>query len=184
MIEESSTKRFAQKRIVKVGKAFPRSNATDSDFGNEDMDVRIPLKATAEGVEDTDKTGSKTFGFVELAEHTKNDITNRIKETVKKRTISSKENTEFFGNGKHTMSVDTLNEFKGHGSCAMNGIKSATRRTETAFTAEWDKLKRTTRRTPAHSTAERRIAAKNHFFNIFESGGAELECVLDFFVMI
>ena len=82
MIEESSTKRFAQKRIVKVGKAFPRSNATDSDFGNEDMDVRIPLKAAAEGVEDTDKTGSKTFGFVNLAEHTKNDITNRIKETV------------------------------------------------------------------------------------------------------
>lgn len=125
MIEESSTKRFAQKRIVKVGKVFPRSNATDSDFGNEDMDVRIPLKAAAEGVEDTDKTGSKTFGFVELAEHTKNDITNRIKETVEKGTISAKENTEFFGNGKHTMSVDTLNEFKGHGSCAMNGIKSA-----------------------------------------------------------
>lgn len=82
MIEESSTKRFAQKRIAKVGKVFPRSNATDSDFGNEDMDVRIPLKTAAEGVEDTDKTGSKTFGFVELAEHTKNDITNRIKETV------------------------------------------------------------------------------------------------------
>ena len=59
MIEESSTKRFAQKRIVKVGKAFPRSNAADSDFGNEDMDVRVPLKAAAEGVEDTDKTGSK-----------------------------------------------------------------------------------------------------------------------------
>ena len=77
MIEESGTKRFAQKRIVKVGKAFPRSHATDSDFGNEDMDVRIPLKAAAEGVEDTD-----TFGFVNLAEHTKNDITNRIKETV------------------------------------------------------------------------------------------------------
>ena len=52
MIEESGTKRFAQKRIVKVGKAFPRSHATDSDFGNEDMDVRIPLKAAAEGVED------------------------------------------------------------------------------------------------------------------------------------
>lgn len=82
MIEESGTKRFAQKRIVKVGKAFPRSHATDSDFGNEDMDVRIPLKAAAEGVEDTDKTGSKMFGFVNLAEHTKNDITNRIKKTV------------------------------------------------------------------------------------------------------
>ena len=82
------------------------------------------------------------------------------------------------------MSVDTLNEFKGHGSCAMNGIKSAAWRTETAFTAEWDKFNRTTRRTPIHSTAERRIAAMNHFFNIFESGGAELERVLDFFVMI
>ena len=82
MIEKSSTERLAQKRIVKVRNTLPRSNATDSDFGNKDMDVRIPLKAAPEGVEDTDKPGSKMFGFVEFAEHTKNDITNRIKETV------------------------------------------------------------------------------------------------------
>ena len=62
--------------------AFPRSNATNSDFRNKDMDVRIPLKAATEGVEDTDKPRGKTFGFVEFAEHTKDDITNRIKETV------------------------------------------------------------------------------------------------------
>ena len=52
------------------------------------------------------------------------------------------------------------------------------------FYSGMGQIKRTTRRTPIHSTAERRIAAMNHFFNIFESGGAELERVLDFFVMI
>ena len=125
MIEKSSTERLAQKRIVEVRKAFPRGDTTDGDFRNKNMDVRIPLKAAAEGVEDTDKPGSKTFGFVELAEHTKNDIADRIKETVEERTVSAKENTEFFGNGKHTVSMNTLNEFKGHGRCAMDRIKSA-----------------------------------------------------------
>ena len=43
---------------------FPRGNASDSDFGNKNVNVRIPLKVTAKSMKDTDKAGSKSFGFV------------------------------------------------------------------------------------------------------------------------
>lgn len=43
---------------------FPRGNAADSDFRDKDVDMRIPLKTATKGVKDTDKAGSKSFGFV------------------------------------------------------------------------------------------------------------------------
>ena len=42
-IEQSSTEGIAQKSIVKVFYTLPRSNTPDSDFGDEDVNVRIPL---------------------------------------------------------------------------------------------------------------------------------------------
>ena len=42
-IEQSGTEGIAQKSIVKVFYTLPRSNPPDSDFGDEDVNVRIPL---------------------------------------------------------------------------------------------------------------------------------------------
>ena len=61
---------------------LPRSNAPDSDFRNEDVNVRIPLEAASKGMENTNETGSETLGFIELAEHAKNDVANRMKKAV------------------------------------------------------------------------------------------------------
>ena len=62
---------------------LPRSNASDSDFRDKNVNMRIPLKVASEGVKNADKAGSKMLGFIELAEHTKDDIADRMKETVK-----------------------------------------------------------------------------------------------------
>lgn len=104
---------------------FPRSNAADSDFRDKDVDMRIPLKTATKGVKDTDKAGSKSFSLIELAEHIKDDIANGMKEAIEQRTISVKEDAELFRNGKDTMSVNTLNEFKGHRSSALDRIEIA-----------------------------------------------------------
>ena len=104
---------------------FPRGNASDGDFGDKDVNVRVPLKAAAKGVKDTDKAGSKSFSLIELAEHVKDDIANRMKKAIEQRTISVKEDAELFRNGKDTMSVNTLNEFKGHRSSALDRIEIA-----------------------------------------------------------
>ena len=40
---------------------LPRSNAPDSDFRNEDVNVRIPLEAASKGMENANETGSETL---------------------------------------------------------------------------------------------------------------------------
>ena len=82
------------------------------------------------------------------------------------------------------MPVNALNDFEGHRSGTLDGIEIATGRTETAFTAKRNKFERTTRRTPVHSSAVRRIATMNHLFDVFENNRAGLESVLDFFIMV
>ena len=62
--------------------AFPRSNTPDSDFGDEDVNMRIPLKATPKGMKNTNETRSETLRFIEFAEHAKNDVTDGMEKTV------------------------------------------------------------------------------------------------------
>ena len=61
---------------------LPRSNTPDSDFRDEDVNMRIPLEATTKGMENTNETWSETLSFIEFAEHAKNDITNGMKKAV------------------------------------------------------------------------------------------------------
>ena len=93
-IKQSGTERFAQESIVEVFNAFPRRDTTDSDFGNENVNMRIPLQAAAKGMKNADKAGSKMFSLIEFAEHTKNDVTDRKKKTVEQRAISAEEDTK------------------------------------------------------------------------------------------
>lgn len=73
------------------------------------MNVGISFKRTAKGVENTDKTRDKVFRFVHLIKHTKYNTADSIEQTVKKGTVFEKKVTEFFVNGKNTVTVGTLN---------------------------------------------------------------------------
>ena len=183
-IKQSGTERFAQESIVEVFNAFPRCDTTDSDFGNENVNMRIPLQATPKGMKNTDKTRSKMFSLVEFAEHTKNDVANRMKKTIEQRTISAEKDAKLLWDGKNAMSVNTLNDFEGHGSGALDGIEISAGRAETAFAAKRNKFERTTRRTPIHGSTISRISAMNHLIDAFKNNRASLKGVLDFFVMI
>ena len=142
------------------------------------------MKTAPTGMKNADKAGSKTLGFIELAEHTEDDITDGMKKTVEQRAISAEEDTKFLRDGKNAMSVNALNDFERHGSSALDRIEISAGRTETAFTAKRNKFERTTRRTPIHSSAVSRISAMNHLFDAFENNRASFKGVLDFFVMI
>lgn len=50
----------------------------------------------------------------EIREHMQNNIAGRLEKTVKKAAVVEKINTEFFWNGKNTVSVHTGNKFAGH----------------------------------------------------------------------
>ena len=142
------------------------------------------MKTTPKGMKNANKSGSKTLGFIELAEHTKNDVTNRMKKTVEQRAILAKKDAKLFRDGKNTVTMNALNNFERHGSSTLDRIEVSTGRTETAFAAERNKFERTTRRTPVHSAAVSRISAMDHLFDAFKDNGASLKGVLDFFVVI
>ena len=142
------------------------------------------MQTAPEGMENADKTGSKALSFAEFAKHIKDDIADRMKETVEQRAVSAEEDTKLFRDGKNAMPVNALDNFERHGSGALNCVKIATGRTKTTFAAKRDKFERTTRRTPVHSAAERRVATMNHLLDIFENDRAGFEGVLDFFVVI
>lgn len=183
-IKQSGTEGFAQESIVEVFDAFPRCDASDSDFGNENVNMRIPLKATPKGMKNTDKARSKTLGFIEFAEHTKNDVADRMKKAVEQRTVSAEEDAEFFGDSENAMSVNGLDDFERHGSSTLDGIEISAGRAETAFAAKRNKFEGTTRGTPIHSSAVSRISTMNHLLDAFKNNRAGFQGVLDFFVVV
>ena len=65
--------------------------------------------------------------------------------------------SEFAGNGKNTVSVLDINDFKRHRSSPVNGIHVATGRAEAGMTAKRDKFEVPAVRTTVHGTAERGI---------------------------
>ena len=89
----------------------PRGNVTSSTFGNEGVNVRIPLEVTSEGVKNTNETRSKVFRFIHLSKHAKDNISDGVKKTAKKRTIIKEKMTQFFRDSKNTVSMNAGNKF-------------------------------------------------------------------------
>lgn len=60
----------------------PNSIVANSPLRKQDVNMRIPLQASAEGMKNADETRGKIFGFVNFAEHTQNAITYSVKKAV------------------------------------------------------------------------------------------------------
>lgn len=70
--------------------------------------------------------------------------------------------TKFFRDGKNTVPVGVMNQFKGHGDGAVDGIHVTIGRTKTAMVAKRNKLKIPTFGTSIHGAAVRRVTTVNH----------------------
>ena len=46
------------------------------------MDMRVPFKRTPEGMKNTNKTGSKILGFVELFKHKEDSVCGSLKKKI------------------------------------------------------------------------------------------------------
>lgn len=60
----------------------PGALIRETTFGDQAVDMRIPLKGSAEGMEDTKKTRDKVLRFVYVTEHTEENAADSLKETV------------------------------------------------------------------------------------------------------
>ena len=85
--EEDFTESITKKVIVKVLNRSPGSKVAGTAFRNKGVDMRIPFKIPAKGMKDADETRSKAFSLIHLEKHTKNNITDRMKEAAQKRTV-------------------------------------------------------------------------------------------------
>lgn len=130
----------AKEREIKMFDGTPGSKVAGSAFGDECMDVRIPFKITTKGMKNTDKSGSKIFGFIKFIEHAENNIPDRRKEKVQKRAILKKEASKFFRNSKDTVPVNTGNQFAGDMKRTELIVLVATSRTKAIVAAERNKL--------------------------------------------
>ena len=76
--------------------------------------------------------------------------------------------SEFAGDGKNTVSMLDINDFKRHGSRPVNGVHVATGRTETGMASKGNIFESTTTRAGKHGATKGRIATMNHFFDLFD----------------
>lgn len=76
--------------------------------------------------------------------------------------------SEFFIDRKNTMTMRTVNELKRHRGGAFLTVFYSARGTESALTAERDKLKMPTGGTGIESTAKRRVTTMKHPVNVFD----------------
>lgn len=135
-------------------------------------------------MEDTDETGSKVLRFVKVIKHTKDNISDRVEETVQERTVLKEVNTKFFRDSEHAVSVNAGNELAGHMERPKLIVLVTAGRTETAFTTERDKLHFATTRTCKESPTKGRIAAVNHLIDIFNNRRARMELINNLFIII
>jgi hypothetical protein len=118
-------------------------------------------------VEYHEETGSKVHRFILFEKHAGNNAVNRMEKTVQERAVIQEKNPKLLINGKHTMPMGNMNQFKGHRGSALHGIEIPAGRTETAVAAEGDELKLPAVRAAKHCAAKGRITAVNHFSYIF-----------------
>ena len=149
-VQKSGLERLAKKGIVEMLNDTPKTIVREPSFRNKAMNVRIPFKRTAKGVENTDKAWDKIFRFVQLVKHTKYNTADSVKQTIQKRTVLKKKETELFVNGKNTVAVSTLNQLKGHGIGSVRAVFYTTGWTKSAFTAERHKFEVSTFGTGIH----------------------------------
>ena len=171
-IEERSPEGIAEEGVVKVIDIAPEAIIAVSAFRDEAVDMWVPFQVPAKGVEDHDKAGGEVHGLVLFEKHAGNNAAYSMKKAVKEGAVIQEKIPELCINGKNTMPVGGINEFKGRGCSALHGVEVSAGRAETAFAAERDEFQLSAMGTAVHCPAKGRVSAVNHFFHVFNDGVA------------
>ena len=170
-IKQCGAESITEEGIVKMIHVPPEAVIAVSAFGNGAVDVWVPFQIPAEGMQDHNKTGSKVHGFILFEKQAGNNVVYGMEEAVQESPVIEEKIPEVFINGKNTVTMEDVDQFKGHGGSALHGIEIAAGRTETAVAAEGNKFQLTTVRAAIHGPTESRIAAVNHFLHVFNDRG-------------
>lgn len=156
-----------------VGKEFnfpPDFVIASGAFGNQDMDMRIPLETAAKGMKDADKARCELLRAVDFVEHLKDNFFDRLKKEIEKFPVFKKKVADFLRNRKNQVPVSAAYGFQRNRSRALDGIEIPTSGTKTAAAVKRDELDIATGFTFINSATVIRIATMNHAVDIFNNG--------------
>ncbi len=183
LFQKYLAKSVSEESIIEMLNCPPGSEVAGPALGDKTMDMGIPFEIAPEGVEDTNEPGSKVFGLIDVVKHTKNNVSDGMKETVQERTVAEKVDTQLFGDSKNAVTVDTGNELGGHAERTYLIVLVATGRTETAVTADGYEFEIAAVRACIHGTAIGGITAVDHLINVFDHGRSWMKKIKEFFIM-
>ena len=166
MIKKGGLPFLPQHRIREEIKVFPRCKAAAGTFGNNHVDMRIPLQVTAESMEGTDDSRGKGFLMIEGVHPIGNNLSSGLEENIKKLSVTAKKFTEFLRNRKDNVPVAAVDELCGNGIGTICLIGGAAGIAEAGFAAERHKAEVIAVRTAIQSIALFQISAMKHFFNL------------------
>jgi len=107
-----------------------------------------------------------------------------MKKAVKESPVIEEEWPEVFINSEDTMTMDNIDQFKGHRGGALHGIEIAAGGAETAVTTEGDKFEVSAVWAAVHGTAKSRVAAVGHLFHVLNNRSTRMQYIDYFFVMV
>jgi len=183
-IQEGRLEGIAEERVIEISDVPPQAAVPQAAFGDQAVDMGVPLQVAAEGVEDADETGSEGLGFVHPEEHAQDDAPYGREKTVQEGTVGKEERPQLFRNGEDAMAVPDIDNLEGHGESTVDGILVSACGAETAVAAERDELQLPADRTAIHGTAERGIAAVDHLVDVLDDRWAGMHRIDDFLVMV
>lgn len=107
-----------------------------------------------------------------------------MEKTVKKGAVMEEKITEIFINGKNTVAMSNIDQFKRHIGSAFHGIFVTTSGTKAAVTTGRDKFKIATMGADIHSSAKGRIATAQHLIDIFHLSLSGMKGIFYFFIIV
>ena len=107
-----------------------------------------------------------------------------MKKTVKKGAVIEEKITEIFINGKNTVAMIHIHEFKRHTGSTFHGIFIATGRTKTTVATERDKFPIFTMCADIHGATKRRITTVDHLIDIFHLSLSGMKSIFNYFIIV
>ena len=183
-IKEGSLESFAEVSVIEISDIAPEAVIGVTAFGDEAVDMGIPLQRTSKSMEDADESGHEVFGLIQVMKHTEYNAADSRKKTVQKGTVFQKKVAEFLVNGKDTVAVSARDEFESHVSGAFLAVLDAAGRAETALAAERNKLHVATMGTCIHGSAKGRVATVDHLGDVFHFSISGMKCILNGLIVV
>lgn len=166
MVKESSLPFLPQHYIREEVKVLPWGKIAAGTFGNNHMDMRIPLEVTAKGMERADDSRSKRFLMIERVHPIGNNLSRGLEENIKKLSITTKKFTEFLRDRKDNVPVAAVNQLCGNGISTICLIGGTAGIAESGFASERHIVKLIAVMTVVKTITLFAVTAIQHFFNL------------------